>query len=462
VLRVTTNIRVVPPFVLLLATSQLLWYDTHRNPGRWLLLNWIPITLVTLTLLCGVSDAAIIRVDCTGGGDYLTIQEGVNAASDGDTVLVAACAYTERVLIPNTKITIDGSGTENTELSWHGLDPTLESGDEGLIIRDMTIRKDPIWEYAIRWDDRRLVLEDCSVQGRIWGGGYYACVTLNNSIVSRLGTTGGGVTSYLEHSRIDTARFSGIAFEVGHSVESFESTYGSLDHGNLTEIHSENDSIGSLRVQGGLDVFGYVAATGSTIDRLLATTAPFLELSDCLLGELTYLGDEFSDDRPSFAMDGCIILRDLEFDFDPGIVTAARDTRSESIGPVYGVDITHNTILGGFSFGLYDEFAEGQFLARGNIVVGSTDITSQSNLVVSHNDFVGGSVIDVAGDSVYANIGADPLFCGDILGDYTLQDCSPCLGAAHDGGDIGAYGVGCECQDAASRTSWGRVKSMLK
>ena len=50
------------------------------------------LVLIVLTLQAGT-----ITVDLNGGGDYLTIQEGINASSDGDTVLVASGVYYENI-----------------------------------------------------------------------------------------------------------------------------------------------------------------------------------------------------------------------------------------------------------------------------------------------------------------------------------------------------------------------------
>ena len=52
------------------------------------ILSFFPISLL-------FSDTII--VDTTGMGDYLTIQEGINASTDGDTVLVHPATYTENI-----------------------------------------------------------------------------------------------------------------------------------------------------------------------------------------------------------------------------------------------------------------------------------------------------------------------------------------------------------------------------
>lgn len=66
---------------------------------------------------------------------------------------------------------------------------------------------------------------------------------------------------------------------------------------------------------------------------------------------------------------------------------------------------------------------------------------------------------------VFANVGGDslcgsfsdilyvnPLFCGGPVPDWSLEDCSPCIGAGEGGTTIGAGEVGCVCDDPTGLT----------
>lgn len=65
------------------------------------------------------------------------------------------------------------------------------------------------------------------------------------------------------------------------------------------------------------------------------------------------------------------------------------------------------------------------------------------------------------------NISVNPLFCDTLSGEFSLEDCSPCLPGNHPdgfdcGGVIGAFGSGCECGTPAESASWGGIKAMYR
>jgi len=74
------------------------------------------VVLVGLLALVSVVDecsATDIIVDTGGNGDYLTIQEGIDNSSNGDTVFVWAGTYSENVEL-NVSISLVGNGSSST------------------------------------------------------------------------------------------------------------------------------------------------------------------------------------------------------------------------------------------------------------------------------------------------------------------------------------------------------------
>ena len=85
-----------------------------------------------------VASAVIINIP----GDYPTIQEGINASSDGDTVLVAPGLYLETVTIENKNILLTSSeGPEDTEIK--GFVIFQEGVDTTCVLRGFTVIPDP-------------------------------------------------------------------------------------------------------------------------------------------------------------------------------------------------------------------------------------------------------------------------------------------------------------------------------
>ena len=99
---------------------------------------YVTISIAAFALLAPAASAVIINIP----GDYSTIQEGIDAAQNGDTVLVAPGEYWESPIIEDKNIFLTtAQGPENTTIRGYMM-IRGESVDTTCVLRGFTITKD--------------------------------------------------------------------------------------------------------------------------------------------------------------------------------------------------------------------------------------------------------------------------------------------------------------------------------
>jgi len=78
-----------------------------------LILNALAVFLLILGIVTTTASAAVITVDSNGGESYTSIQEAVNNAQNGDTILVSPGVYKENIKVDKEISIISKSGSED-------------------------------------------------------------------------------------------------------------------------------------------------------------------------------------------------------------------------------------------------------------------------------------------------------------------------------------------------------------
>ncbi len=343
-----------------------------------------------------ILDQTGIIVDQAGSGDFLTIQEGIDAADPGDTVLVLPGVYI---------------GQQNRNLHFDGKAVTLRStgGRDATIIdclfagRGFNLQSGETTTTIIEG----FTLTHGLALGDTWpdncGGGMLlvgTSPTISDMVLAynQAPTSGGGIAC-IEYSEPE---ISDVVF-LG------------------------NDTV----TNGGGGVLAY------------SNSRPVM--TDCLFKENTsdyYGGAVWAGSASPAWMERCTFIGNSTTNHGGAVVFS-----QESPGVMWDCSLYGNS--GAITGGVY--FNNSAALARNTIVAGSTSgagVTCVNSSPTFQNccsfGNAGGDYLcgDYVGNN---NIFEDPRYCDAPGGDLTLEDCSPCIGGGITGDDIGAWGIGCTC-----------------
>ena len=389
--------------------------------------RFLPILLVVL-LCCLALQAVHARqlIVAKSGATYRTIQSAINAARRGDTIVLEAGTYQERITL-KCEVTLQGAGKDHTILTYGGRDPVVTAnGVSSGVMTGFTVRyTGSANPSVIDIDSSNVTISGCE----IIGGGYHGIVisgtsTVNVSNCSIHGNGQNGVVAWggrvtVTGSDIAENEYNGVAATQGADVTIEDCT---LHHNLRTGFHYDNRAKGSA-----LDNDVFQNTSGAAITQ---RADPVIE------------GNTFRENEKF----GIIIQ-------DQGRGSVLRNTfyGNGSSGILIKGDsstsIEYNTLVDNDENGLF--ILEGSApTIIGNIIAynGETGIdttnpgyTDGKPDSISHNNVWGNRSGDYDGIPTPAlDISADPQFASLEGRDFRLKPTSSSLTAGKQGDPIGA------------------------
>jgi len=381
--------------------------------------------------------------------DQTTIQAGIDASSNGDTVLVQPGTYIENINFNGHNIVLGSLYLTTANESYIGT--TIIDGDSsGSVV------------IAVGLDSTAMLCGFTITNGAGENGGginMSGGLKVTKNIISHnyVFDDGGGIRLWggTLSKIIDNVISYNIAEGSAGGIYVYES-YSVIIQGNKVS-HNEAFEVGGVNIGFGSD--HEITVIGNIIDNnqaLRGIRGGGIRLHYCS-GEIAY---NIISNNSSVGIAGGVYLHRRSYpNFHHNLIFGNVVTPHEAGGSFGGGIYIHecqpsmfnNTIINnqaanGAGGGIYSSFAYDLFYLRNNIIRGnSADSFPQiyqlyGSMIINYCDIEGGW----SGDG---NIDCDPWFC---LPTYYLADSSCCVGAGcdslgvpNDTIDIGAFGVGC-------------------
>lgn len=444
-------------------------------------MDGLRLALAALASLVAVpSFAALLRVP----DDYPTIQAAINAAEAGDEVRVAAGTYT---------------GTGNKDLDLLGKDIAVVGDGPGLTILDcypydrgFHIHRGETTAARIEGFEIRNAWEEGAGGGGIRIAGAHPRVKNCMIVACSAGWNGGGI--YID-------------------ADGPTEIEDCVIRGNTARDHGDDGGYG-----GGIFANGPVTIRRCRIANNLANSGAFgggagggisveagVRLEDCVIEGNTSQGGDGGGgvDAEACALVRCRIIGNTSMSSAGGVlawsglVTLEECLVAGNLAWTWGgglvalgsgqMEVRGTTVASNHTMGVGSRRGGGLACRAGGAMVMTRAILwgncsgsdapegyvdSASSLLCTCSD-VNDSGLLIAGQySAFGCIALPPRFClprscdeaPTVLGEYTLQEGSPCLPEQSPpcGGLIGALGQGCGGPVPVERLSWGRVKNRFR
>ena len=389
------------------------WQIRTAKPRFWIALVW-------LTLLFAFKNEALAQTTINVPKDQPTIQAGINAAANGDTVLVAPGTYKENIDFKGNAITLLSSGgAASTTIDGGGHGPVVlfANGEtRNSVINGFTIRNGGPTTNGVRGGGISIMNAGPTILNNV--------VTNNmcSAISTRFGTAliEGNVLSQTLQSNCENS---------GLYIANSPTNAHSIVIGNIIEQNVYGDASGSGGIQ------------------LYETAGEVIENNVIRNNATAGRGGGIA----SFDTSSLVIVQNLIYGNSSQLGGGGVDIASVPQNPdaFYGF-IANNTIVGNSTAATESAasqvYLEGDFplyAFANNIVIGNSPLTAfacaaadnatpVTPTVLDHNDLYNPSGPAVSGfcdtaSGAYGNISADPQFANAANNDYHLMPASPAI-----------------------------------